>query len=135
MSLSGEEELDGHKMALVELVPRSEEVRKQITKIVMWVDEASWMPVQQKFLEAGSGDYFDVALQKCNEEFEDRRWKVQSRLAEGHEDRETPRIARAWITPALLPFPIISVCVADPSGSLPVPRRCGSRDGTAPRWK
>lgn len=58
VSLSGEEELDGHKMALVELVPRSDEVRKQITKIVMWVDEASWLPVQQKFLEAGSGDYF-----------------------------------------------------------------------------
>ena len=45
------------EMALVELVPRSDEVRKQITKIVMWVDEASWLPVQQKFLEAGSGDY------------------------------------------------------------------------------
>ena len=58
VSLSGEEEMDGHKMALVELVPRSDEVRKQITKIVMWVDEASWLPVQQKFMETGSGDYF-----------------------------------------------------------------------------
>jgi outer membrane lipoprotein-sorting protein len=58
VSLAGEEELDGRKMALVELVPHSDEVRKQITKIVMWVDEASWLPVQQKFVEAGSGDYF-----------------------------------------------------------------------------
>jgi len=58
VDLSGEEEIDGRKMALVQLVPRSDEVRKQITKIVMWVDEASWLPVQQKFLEAGSGDYF-----------------------------------------------------------------------------
>jgi outer membrane lipoprotein-sorting protein len=58
VSLAGEEELDGRKMALVELVPHSDEVRKQITKIVMWLDEASWLPVQQKFLEAGSGDYF-----------------------------------------------------------------------------
>ena len=58
VSLSGEEEMDGHKMALVELVPRSDEVRKQITKIVIWVDEASWLPAQQKFIEAGSGDYF-----------------------------------------------------------------------------
>jgi len=24
----------------------------------MWMDEASWLPVQQKFFEAGSGDYF-----------------------------------------------------------------------------
>ena len=57
VSLVGEEDLDGHKMALIELVPHSDEVRKQIAKIQMWVDEASWLPVQQKFLEAGSGDY------------------------------------------------------------------------------
>lgn len=58
VSLSGEEELDGQKMAVVDLVPHSDEVRKQITKIRMWVDEASWLPVQQQFFEAGSGDYF-----------------------------------------------------------------------------
>ena len=58
VSLAGEEELDGHKTALVELVPRSDEVKKQISKIQMWVDESSWLPIQQKFLETGSGDYF-----------------------------------------------------------------------------
>lgn len=54
----GEEELDGQKMAIIDLVPHSDDVRKQIPKIRMWVDEASWLPVQQKFFEAGSGDYF-----------------------------------------------------------------------------
>ena len=58
VSLSGEEDLDGRKMAVIELVPNAEDVKKQITKIEMWVDEASWLPVQQKFFEAGSGDYF-----------------------------------------------------------------------------
>ncbi len=58
VTLAGEEDLDGHKMALIELVPHSDDVRKQITKIQMWVDEGSWLPVQQKFFEAGSGDYF-----------------------------------------------------------------------------
>ena len=58
ISLVGEEELDGHKTAVIELVPDSEEMRKQITKIEMWVDEASWLPLQQKFFEAGTGDYF-----------------------------------------------------------------------------
>jgi outer membrane lipoprotein-sorting protein len=24
----------------------------------MWIDSSSWLPVQQKFFEAGSGDYF-----------------------------------------------------------------------------
>ena len=58
VTFGGEEELDGQKMAIVDLVPHSDDVRKQITKIRMWVDEASWLPVQQKFFEAGSGDYF-----------------------------------------------------------------------------
>ena len=58
VSLAREEELDGHKTAVLELVPHSDEVKKQIPKIEMWVDEASWLPVQQKFYEPGSGDYF-----------------------------------------------------------------------------
>ncbi|HVM76494.1 MAG TPA: outer membrane lipoprotein-sorting protein [Candidatus Saccharimonadales bacterium] len=58
VSLINEEELDGHKAAVLELVPKSDEVRKQINKIQMWVDEASWLPVQQKFFETGSEDYF-----------------------------------------------------------------------------
>jgi outer membrane lipoprotein-sorting protein len=57
VALSGEEELDGRKAAVLELAPRSDEQRKQISKVVMWVDESSWLPVQEKFLEAGSGDY------------------------------------------------------------------------------
>ena len=58
ISLTGEEELDGRKAAVIELVPKSNDVKKQISKIQMWVDESSWLPVQQKFFESGSGDYF-----------------------------------------------------------------------------
>jgi len=57
ISLAGEEELDGHKSAILELTPRSDEQRKQISKVVMWVDQSSWLPIQQKFIEAGTGDY------------------------------------------------------------------------------
>ena len=58
VTLIGEEELDGKKTAVLELVPNSEEVRKEISKIDMWVDESSWLPLQQKFFEGSSGDYF-----------------------------------------------------------------------------
>jgi len=58
VSLINEEELDGHKAAVLELVPKSDDVRKQISKIQMWIDESSWLPVQQKFFETGSDDYF-----------------------------------------------------------------------------
>jgi outer membrane lipoprotein-sorting protein len=58
VSVVGEEELDHKKTVVLELTPKSEEMRNQINKIQMWIDEASWLPIQQKFFEAGSGDYF-----------------------------------------------------------------------------
>lgn len=58
--LSGEEELDQRQTFLLTLTPKSDEVKKQITKIQMWIDQASWLPVQQKFFEAAPGDYFLV---------------------------------------------------------------------------
>lgn len=58
VSVVGEEELDHKKTVVLELTPKSEQIRNQIMKIRMWIDEASWLPIQQKFFEAGSGDYF-----------------------------------------------------------------------------
>ena len=57
VSFVGEEERDSKKTVVIELTPKSEQIRNQIIKIQMWVDEASWLPVEQKFFEAGSGDY------------------------------------------------------------------------------
>jgi len=57
IELKGEETLDDRKTVLLELTPRSDQIRKQISKIQMWIDEASWLPIEQKFFEAGSGDY------------------------------------------------------------------------------
>jgi len=57
VTLMSEEDLDNKKTVVLELTPKADSVRSQITKIQMWIDEASWLPVQQKFFEAGSGDY------------------------------------------------------------------------------
>lgn len=57
VTVLGEEELDRRKTVILELTPKSDEVRRQISKIHMWIDTATWMPIQQKFFEAGSGDY------------------------------------------------------------------------------
>jgi outer membrane lipoprotein-sorting protein len=58
INFSEQEEIDGRKTFVLDLTPKSPEVRNQITKIQMWVDESSWLPIQQKFFEAGGGDYF-----------------------------------------------------------------------------
>jgi outer membrane lipoprotein-sorting protein len=58
IALSGEEEIEHRKTFVLTLTPKSEDIRKQITKIQMWIDASSWLPIQQKFFEAGAGDYF-----------------------------------------------------------------------------
>ena len=58
VTLTGEEELDHRKTFVLELTPKSDEIRRQITKIQMWIDQSSWLPLQQKFFEATAGDYF-----------------------------------------------------------------------------
>lgn len=73
----GEEDLDHRKTILLELTPKSDSVRSQITKIEMWIDEASWLPIQQKFFETGSGDYilFHYTNMMKNLKISDSRFK------------------------------------------------------------
>lgn len=57
ITLQGEETLEGQRVVRLELTPRSDDVRKQISKIDLWLNEANWVPAQQQFYETGSGDY------------------------------------------------------------------------------
>jgi len=60
ITLQGEDTLDGHKVAVLELLPKTDEVKKQLSKINLWLDESTWLPAQQQFFETGSGDYFII---------------------------------------------------------------------------
>ncbi len=60
VTVLGEEQLDKQKAVLLELTPKSDDVRNQISKIHLWIDEATWLPAQQKFFETGSEDYFII---------------------------------------------------------------------------
>jgi outer membrane lipoprotein-sorting protein len=51
-----EEDLEGDTTALLELLPRKENIATQLVKIQIWISEESWLPVQQKFFES-DGDY------------------------------------------------------------------------------
>jgi outer membrane lipoprotein-sorting protein len=77
VALTGEEDLDGKKTLLLELTPKSDAVRAQITKVQIWMDTASWLPVQQKFFEPGSGDYilFHYTNMMKNLKIADSRFK------------------------------------------------------------
>ncbi|MBI1750514.1 MAG: outer membrane lipoprotein carrier protein LolA [Acidobacteria bacterium] len=60
VTLQGEQVLDKKKVFLLDLTPKSDKVREQFSKIQLWIDEATWLPVRQKFLETGSGDYLEI---------------------------------------------------------------------------
>jgi outer membrane lipoprotein-sorting protein len=60
VTLLGEPTLDDKKTVELELTPKSQDARNQISKIQIWFDETSWLPVQQQFNETGSGDYFVI---------------------------------------------------------------------------
>jgi outer membrane lipoprotein-sorting protein len=66
VTLQGEETLDNHKVLRLELLPKTDEVRKQLSKIQLWLDESTWLPVQQQFFETGSGDYFIIRYRNIN---------------------------------------------------------------------
>src|SRR5207245_10760056 len=81
VTLLGEEQLDKQKVILLELTPKSDDVRKQISKIHLWIDEATWLPAQQKFIETGSEDYFVIRYTNVV-----RNRSEERRVGEGEEE-------------------------------------------------
>ncbi|HJY85456.1 MAG TPA: outer-membrane lipoprotein carrier protein LolA [Candidatus Acidoferrales bacterium] len=77
ITLLGQDTLDKQKVILLELTPRSDEVRNQVSKIQLWVDESTWLSAQQKFFETGSGDYFIIRYTNVvrNVKISDSRFK------------------------------------------------------------
>jgi outer membrane lipoprotein-sorting protein len=72
-----EEKLDDKRTVELELTPKSQNVRDRIARVEIWLDESSWLPVQQQFYEAGSGDYSIVRYSRVvrNPEIPDSGFK------------------------------------------------------------
>lgn len=60
VTLQGEQTIDKKRVFLLDLTPKADKVREQFSKIQLWIDQATWLPVRQKFLETGSGDYLEI---------------------------------------------------------------------------
>lgn len=52
----GSETIDGIEVAKLDLTPKSAKLRNNVAKILLWIDPARGVSVQQQFLEPG-GDY------------------------------------------------------------------------------
>ena len=60
VTVVGEDTVESRKTVELELVPRDEKFRGQIDRIQLWVDTSTWLAIQQKFFETGSGDYIII---------------------------------------------------------------------------
>jgi len=75
----GTETLDGLNTAKIDLVPKSEKVRNNFAHIVLWIDPARGVSVQQQLFEP-SGDYRLAKYSdiKINEKIQDSVFKLKT---------------------------------------------------------
>lgn len=60
LTLVGDEELDSHKVLLFELTPKSDRLRETVSKIHLWIDQANWLPIQQRIFHGGTDTHLTV---------------------------------------------------------------------------
>jgi outer membrane lipoprotein-sorting protein len=56
MALVGHAKVSGEDTTQLDLVPKSKDVRQYLSKVALWISDATGYPVQQQFFETG-GDY------------------------------------------------------------------------------
>jgi outer membrane lipoprotein-sorting protein len=61
VTLLDEESLDGRKVVLLELTPKQDGVREAVSKIHLWIDQSSWLPVKQQVYHGSPDTHLIVA--------------------------------------------------------------------------
>lgn len=76
----GEEKMDGMDVAKLELVPKAASLRNNVDHIVLWIDPARGISVQQQFFFGPSGDYRLAKYSgiKVNEKIPDAVFKLKT---------------------------------------------------------
>ena len=77
---AGSETVNGIKASKLELVPKGDKAKKMFSSIELWIDDARGVSVQQKFIEAESGDYRLAKYSniKINEKLSDDDFKLKT---------------------------------------------------------
>lgn len=75
----GEERIDGVNTARLELIPKAENIRQRFPQILLWIDLARGVSVQQKLIEANESyrlaTYSDIQL---NQKVPDRVFRLKT---------------------------------------------------------
>lgn len=60
VTLVEESTLDGHSVLMLELTPKSEKLRGAIQKIHLWIDQAHWLPLQQRIFHTAAETFLTI---------------------------------------------------------------------------
>lgn len=60
VTLVEEGDLEGHSIVLLELTPKSDKLRSSISRIHLWIDQANWLPVQQRIFHGNAETHLTV---------------------------------------------------------------------------
>lgn len=76
----GDEKMDGNDVVKLELVPKAANVRNNVDHIILWIDPARGISVQQQFFFGPSGDYRLAKYSgiKVNEKIPDAVFKLKT---------------------------------------------------------
>lgn len=79
IKLVGSQTIGGQPSTELELIPKSKDVRQQLSKVLLWISDATGYPVQQQFFTATEGDYRLVTYSdtKINPPISDSALKLQ----------------------------------------------------------
>jgi outer membrane lipoprotein-sorting protein len=78
VSLAGEDTVDGIAVSVLDLVPKDPDVARHFTRIRLWMDQETWIPVQTRATQL-SGDYLTVRFLEVliNSNFEGRTFDLE----------------------------------------------------------
>ncbi|MGI9287620.1 MAG: LolA family protein [Pseudomonadales bacterium] len=80
VTLLGEDKIRGRRVVGLELTPKKESSREHVARVRVWIDQASWMPLEQEISQVEGGaslkiSYTDMARNlKLNDELFRPRW-------------------------------------------------------------
>ena len=79
VTYAGSEKIDNIETAKLQLVPKSQRVRSNFDRIILWIDPSSGVSVQQQFFEPG-GDYRLAKYSdiKLNQKINDNVFKLKT---------------------------------------------------------
>jgi outer membrane lipoprotein-sorting protein len=60
VTLLGEEFMNGRRVIGMELTPKKDSVRETVSRLQLWIDQASWMPVKQVIEHFANGETLTV---------------------------------------------------------------------------